>query len=134
MAVSRIDTIADITSHLWAFHTKLRREVNNSGSATSSVQGTNVFKCNGHGIEWPAIKTTIKQTASLYGFKYGTGEKERNATGTMGSILALFDLYSPKFNEVRMGTQKKRGRSGHDEYSEIRTQTGTLYTHDRMHI
>lgn len=102
---NRIDTIADITSHLWAFHTKLRQEANRSGSANSALQGTSVFGCNGVEIDWNAVKPTIVNLAKLYGFNYEISERGRNATGTLGSILALFDLYRPKFNEVRMGTQ-----------------------------
>lgn len=103
---SRIDSVADITSILWTAHTRFRHEANGNGSLLSKITSTTTFNVGTNISQWEVFSGPLKEIAKAYNFKYQTTEEGRNRTGTLGSLLALFNAYRPRFNEVRVGTTK----------------------------
>uniref|UniRef100_A0AAT9JNP1 Nucleocapsid protein n=1 Tax=Cryptocercus meridianus orthomyxovirus 1 TaxID=3133492 RepID=A0AAT9JNP1_9ORTO len=114
----QIDEIADITSMLWTCHTALRQKANGIGSMNTRMNSSFEFKFGEVSIKWNSVEAKLKSIAELYDFNYGSSEAEKDRTGTLTSILALFTCYRPRSNEVRVGMTKITMKKGVNEVTE----------------
>lgn len=98
-----IDEIANLTSICSTIHTKFHQDTNGVGSLKDRITDDFEFTAVGNTLKYSQIGPTMKQIASVYGFRYQATEEDRKKLGTLSSILVLVVGYRSRFNEVRLG-------------------------------
>ncbi|ASA47423.1 nucleoprotein [Aedes alboannulatus orthomyxo-like virus] len=130
---SNIDQIADLTSICSTLHTKFRQDLNGVGTLRDRINDDFKFTAVGKEITYGAIKDTMKALATLYGFKYIATDEDREAIGTLSSVMVLMSAYRQRFNEVRLGntsiTLKKKDGT---EYEMELSRFGLNNTHSTL--
>lgn len=111
--IYNIDTMNELASIMSTIHHILRQEANAAGGMAAKITATHEFKINGKSLLRSFVAPSLKAIAALYGFNYGTTEKDRKLMGTLAAILSLLVAFKSRLAEVRTSVlELKFGKEG----------------------